>query len=171
MVEASAASSPQPGGHVVILVGEEMACPHYTNALDSAGWIVVEAMMLRKPVEGGEALAYVDVVDYDPRWSDIFKHEQDRITHHFNPPFIAFEHIGSTAILGQRGKPIIDMMASVDDLTNCDSMARWLGAIGYTLIVTGMRERLLFRREADDIVQGYQLHVVTQHGWEGRKSG
>jgi GrpB-like predicted nucleotidyltransferase (UPF0157 family) len=119
--------------------------------------------------KGSEVLARVNIVDYDPRWPTLFERELSRIASHSKTRFIGFEHIGSTAILGQRAKPIIDMMASVEDLTNADGIEHQLCMIGYTLVVTGMRERLLFRREADAVVQAYQLHVVTQHSWEGRK--
>ena len=59
------------------------------------------------------------------------------------------------------------MMAAVPTLQVADAMVRPLEALGYKLIVTGMRDRLFFRRTSPS-GQLYQLHVVEQAIWAER---
>jgi len=56
----------------------------------------------------------VELVEYDPAWPAAFEAERERLA----PLLGALEihHIGSTAVPGLLAKPIIDMVALVDDL-------------------------------------------------------
>jgi len=56
----------------------------------------------------------VELVAYDPGWSAVYEAERERL----EPLLEAQEihHIGSTAVSGLLAKPIIDMVALVDDL-------------------------------------------------------
>jgi GrpB-like predicted nucleotidyltransferase (UPF0157 family) len=58
--------------------------------------------------------APVEIVGYDPRWPALFEEERERLR-----PLLAgaeIHHIGSTAIPGMPAKPVIDIMALVEDL-------------------------------------------------------
>jgi GrpB-like predicted nucleotidyltransferase (UPF0157 family) len=58
--------------------------------------------------------ARVEIVDYDPAWPAAFEVERERIE-----PMLAgaeIHHFGSTAVPGLAAKPVIDMIAFVDDL-------------------------------------------------------
>ena len=58
--------------------------------------------------------APVEIVDYDPAWSAAFSTERERIE-----PLLGgaeLHHFGSTAVTGLAAKPVIDMIALVDDL-------------------------------------------------------
>ncbi|MEV5695523.1 GrpB family protein [Micromonospora globbae] len=54
----------------------------------------------------------VEVVAYDPAWSEQFKVEQRRLADAL-PTALSIEHIGSTSIPGLAAKPIIDILAVV----------------------------------------------------------
>jgi GrpB-like predicted nucleotidyltransferase (UPF0157 family) len=56
----------------------------------------------------------VELVEYDPAWPAAFEAERERLTPLLGAPEI--HHIGSTAVPGLLAKPIIDMVALVDDL-------------------------------------------------------
>lgn len=107
------------------------------------------------------------VVPYNPAWPEIYAAERARILS-IAPEFLDFEHIGSTAVPGLRAKPIMDMMASVEGLEGTEGLVARLTELGYTLIETGMRNRLFLRKyPAGD--QKYHLHIVEQSTWNTRK--
>jgi GrpB-like predicted nucleotidyltransferase (UPF0157 family) len=56
----------------------------------------------------------IKVVRYQPSWSDAYIMERQRLAAVL--PGVEIRHIGSTAVPGLAGKPIIDMIALVDDL-------------------------------------------------------
>lgn len=58
--------------------------------------------------------ARIEIVPYDPAWPSRFADEIVRLQRVV--PDLALHHIGSTAVPGLAAKPIIDMMALVDDL-------------------------------------------------------
>jgi GrpB-like predicted nucleotidyltransferase (UPF0157 family) len=58
----------------------------------------------------------ITIRPYDPGWPDAFERERARIEWALLPWLGApVEHIGSTAVPGLAAKPIIDMMARVED--------------------------------------------------------
>lgn len=109
----------------------------------------------------------VEVVAYDPRWPSIYAAERDLLFSVSGGAFLTFEHIGSTAIPGQRAKPIIDMMAAPRTLQD-DALLASLAALGYVLTDAGMRERLFLRRRDPGGGQVYHLHLVEFPTWEER---
>lgn len=110
----------------------------------------------------------VEVIAYNPRWPDLYAAERERVVSACPGAFVAFEHIGSTAVPGLRSKPVIDMMAAVLSLQESPSLAEVLNLLGYNVFDTGMRERLFLRRYTPE--QGrFHLHIVEQHTWDERK--
>lgn len=59
----------------------------------------------------------VNLVDYDPKWADLFEQERTAVTDVLRPWLAGdIEHVGSTAIPEMRAKPVIDMLAPVRSL-------------------------------------------------------
>ncbi|EMA44486.1 GrpB family protein [Halococcus saccharolyticus] len=58
----------------------------------------------------------VELVPYDPGWKREYTAEVERLESLVGDRVVKFEHAGSTAIEGLAAKPIIDMLAVVDDL-------------------------------------------------------
>jgi GrpB-like predicted nucleotidyltransferase (UPF0157 family) len=58
----------------------------------------------------------VELVDYDPGWPEDFSAEAAHLRHLLaSLPIGRIEHIGSTAVPGLSGKPIVDLMVEVPD--------------------------------------------------------
>jgi GrpB-like predicted nucleotidyltransferase (UPF0157 family) len=64
-------------------------------------------------VDAGRREAPIVIVDYDPAWPERFAAEAARLE-----PILGrrVDHIGSTAVPGLAAKPVIDLMALVDDI-------------------------------------------------------
>jgi GrpB-like predicted nucleotidyltransferase (UPF0157 family) len=106
----------------------------------------------------------MQIADPNPDWPALYESEAQRLRLAFGPALRAVEHVGSTAVPGLAAKPVIDVMAALDDLAQAPLLA--LEALGYRLVPTTMRERLLLQREAAPVVN---LHVVTWASFPTRK--
>ena len=73
----------------------------------------------------------VIIVDFDPRWPELYEEEKRRLLGAIGHKVAAMEHIGSTAVLGLGGKPIIDIMAGVHESDDADECVRLLQGLGY----------------------------------------
>lgn len=108
------------------------------------------------------------VVPYKPNWPDLYAAERARIAAGCPPYFVAFEHIGSTAVPGLKAKPVIDMMAAIPSLLESAPLVEALDALEYKVFETGMRNRLFLRRYT--LQQGrFHLHIVEHVTWDERK--
>jgi GrpB-like predicted nucleotidyltransferase (UPF0157 family) len=116
-----------------------------------------------------EALPRIEVVPYDRNWPVMYQAEQRSLRACLSSLISCIEHIGSTAVPNLQAKPIIDMMASSERPQEAQLFALKLASIGYVLVETGMRNRLLFRRIAEPSGQMYHLHIVGVETWAGRK--
>ncbi len=66
-------------------------------------------------MRAGGRNAPVEIVTYDPAWPATYAAERDRLTP-LLPAGAQLHHFGSTAVPGLAAKPVIDMIALVDDL-------------------------------------------------------
>jgi GrpB-like predicted nucleotidyltransferase (UPF0157 family) len=83
----------------------------------------------------------IEIVEYEPLWPSAFVAESERISPLL--PGLQIHHIGSTAVPGLAGKPVIDMIVLVDDL---DAAAEALIARGGYQLDARFNEGLLHRR-------------------------
>lgn len=111
----------------------------------------------------------VEVLPYDSNWPKAYAVERDLILGACESQLIAIEPIGSTAIPGQRAKPIIDMMAAVQSLGCMGSLIGALNRVQYQVIETGMRDCVFLRKRVFQFVQFYHLHIVEYATWGERK--
>jgi GrpB-like predicted nucleotidyltransferase (UPF0157 family) len=70
----------------------------------------------------------IHIARYDARWPHAFRTEAERISPLLGG--VEIHHIGSTAVPGLSAKPVIDMMALVEDI---DAMATTVCSSGYEL--------------------------------------
>ncbi len=70
----------------------------------------------------------IRIVEYDPAWRAAYLGERERLAKLL--PGVPIHHIGSTAVPGLAAKPVIDMIALVDDL---DAHVAMLRRAGYHL--------------------------------------
>ncbi len=99
----------------------------------------------RKPLDGP-----VELVDYDPKWREQFRREEERIRGALGEQALQVEHAGSTAVPGLAAKPVIDIVLVVADTTDEPAYVTDLEAAGYTLRIREpdwFEHRLLKRTE------------------------
>ncbi len=85
--------------------------------------------------ELGPAAGKIAVVDYDPRWGEIFAREAERIRAALGERALRIEHAGSTAVSGLAAKPVIDIVLVVADSHDESGYAPALEAAGYRLTI------------------------------------
>ncbi|MGA8942842.1 MAG: GrpB family protein [Thermoactinomyces sp.] len=77
--------------------------------------------------------APITLVEYDPRWPELFEREADRVRSILGDKALRVEHVGSTSVPGLCAKPIIDMLLVVADSADEPSYVPALEAGGYML--------------------------------------
>ena len=82
----------------------------------------------RKPLDGP-----VELVDYDPRWPELFAREAERIRAALGDRALLVEHVGSTSVPGLSAKPIVDIVLAVQDSSDEERYVPALEAAGYVL--------------------------------------
>jgi GrpB-like predicted nucleotidyltransferase (UPF0157 family) len=75
----------------------------------------------------------IELADYDPRWPDLFRREEERIRAVLGERVLQIEHVGSTSVPGLAAKPIIDILLVVADSADEPAYAAPLEAAGYVL--------------------------------------
>ncbi len=73
----------------------------------------------------------VVIVDYDPRWAEMFEAEKTRILNALCELNVVVEHVGSTSVPGLAAKPIIDIFVIVPDPATGEKAVEPLTALGY----------------------------------------
>ena len=76
--------------------------------------------------------APVEIVPYDPAWSKGFEEEREALQSALGPWLVgSIEHIGSTAVPGLAAKPVIDIMAGVENLDRSRPAISVVATLGY----------------------------------------
>ena len=81
-----------------------------------------------KPLDGRIVL-----VDYDPRWADVFEREAARIRAVLAEGALRIEHVGSTSVPGLPAKPVVDIVLVVTDSADETAYLPALASTGYRL--------------------------------------
>lgn len=99
------------------------------------------------------------IVDYDPRWPELFGREADRIRAVLGRRALRIEHAGSTSVPGLTAKPIIDMVLVVTDSADEATYVASLEAAGYVLRIRepSWYQHRMFKGPDTDI----NLHVFS----------
>jgi GrpB-like predicted nucleotidyltransferase (UPF0157 family) len=77
--------------------------------------------------------AQVELVEYDPEWPELYRHEEERIRGALGERALSVEHVGSTSVPGLPAKPVIDINLEVADTTDEDAYVPALEQAGYVL--------------------------------------
>jgi GrpB-like predicted nucleotidyltransferase (UPF0157 family) len=117
------------------------------------------AAAVRDLARSGELDARIELVAYDPSWPARFAAEAERLGGLL--PGITWHHIGSTAVPGLPAKPIIDVMALVEDLDALLPVLTGQGAYSYPAAYNTAltSRRWLCRPSAAH--RTYHLHLVA----------
>lgn len=102
------------------------------------------------------------VIPYDPEWKKNFENEVKIIQPIFEDKALQIEHTGSTSVPGLAGKPTIDILVLVNNVSEIDVLNQRMEAIGYKVlgeyVTSGAR---LFVKEEDNI-RLVNLHVFQK---------
>jgi GrpB-like predicted nucleotidyltransferase (UPF0157 family) len=107
----------------------------------------------------------VIIVPYDPEWPRRFQEERAILEEIFAAP-IVIEHIGSTSVPGLGGKPIVDVMVGMSDLTEAEKRTAALQSVGYDYVKeyeTQIPDRRYFRKPRV-VPRAIHLHCVVKEG-------
>jgi GrpB-like predicted nucleotidyltransferase (UPF0157 family) len=118
---------------------------------------------LQKVLIGGREPAAISVVGYDKRWPERFQKTAELVRRALGEKALSVEHIGSTSVPGLAAKPIIDVLLTVNDVTDEAAYVPLLEAVGFVLRVREPEHRML-RTPARDV----HLHVYEPHRTEVR---
>ncbi|UOQ48985.1 GrpB family protein [Gracilibacillus caseinilyticus] len=89
----------------------------------------------------------VELHHYNPEWANEFQYEKKRITAALGDKIIGIEHIGSTSIKGLKAKPIIDILAGVQDLREIHGFVSPLNEIEFEYVPKPeWKDRSFFRK-------------------------
>lgn len=107
----------------------------------------------------------VEIVDYDPRRARAYRGERDRVRLALATASLKFEHIGSTAVPGLAGRPIVDLMAGAAPAVWAarDELRPRIVALGYQdLGEAGLPGSLQFQRRT--ALRTFNLSLVEFEG-------
>ena len=111
------------------------------------------------------------IVDYDPRWPAMFEEEKRRLEGVIGPFGVLIEHMGSTAVPGLAGKPVIDLLIGIPLLADAALCIPRIEALGYDYVPefeVEMPYRRFFRKDTGGI-RSHQIHMVEPtHAFFGR---
>ena len=102
----------------------------------------------------------VTLVEHDPRWADRFSEERDLLEPVLSRWLLGgIHHVGSTAVPGLDAKPIIDILAGVQDLPNSLDAIEPLAALEYRYAPYRTDEMHWFCKP-DPTRRTHHLHLV-----------
>ncbi len=124
--------------------------------LENVGVVTVakgDSMYPDKPALGLRQ-ASLSLVEYNPRWAELFQEEAALISKELPDVVFDINHIGSTSVPGLVAKPILDIAIRTKE---DELIAAALTSMGY--IDRGIRSGRLFIRLRDGDVRTHNLHL------------
>ena len=105
------------------------------------------------------------LVDYNPAWAKEFVLERQRLVAELGDTPKGIEHFGSTAVVGMRAKPILDILVGVMPLSDCDKCHNPLLELGYDYAAhAGVPDHYIFGRGRDKTERTHLVHIVEYMG-------
>ena len=106
---------------------------------------------------------------YDPAWPIRFGEEAARLRDTVGPFALAIEHVGSTAVPGLPGKPVLDLGIAVASEADADACIGPIEALGYTYrgaCGDDPRRRYYVRDEAGKRLAQLHLYILPARAWD-----
>lgn len=107
------------------------------------------------------------IVAHDEQWAQRCADEAEAIRVAITPARAFIDHVGSTAIHGLRGKPVIDLLVSLVDWSEAPRVAEALKAAGYIEEESCDRPPRVFLVKVDPVTP-FNLHLVPNGSPWGR---
>lgn len=111
----------------------------------------------------------VIIVEYNHRWPIMYEEEKAQILSVIGGKILAIEHIGSTAVPGLGGKPIIDVMVGVRRLYIAKKCIEPLATIGYEYVPeyeVSIPDRRYFRKGPPERHRHLHMIELGSNFWE-----
>ncbi|HDG1728572.1 TPA: GrpB family protein [Vibrio cholerae] len=103
----------------------------------------------------------VEVVDYNPDWSNQFENEKQALVNALGSAIEGIHHIGSTSVNGLAAKPIIDIIIECSSLSELDAQTSKFESLGYEAMGEfGISGRRYYRKGGDD--RTHQIHAFVR---------
>jgi GrpB-like predicted nucleotidyltransferase (UPF0157 family) len=103
------------------------------------------------------------LADYDPEWAVEFSRESNRIANALGALAKGIEHYGSTAVIGMRAKPIIDILIGVSPFDYWRACKAPLERLGYDYAANaGVPRHHIFGRGRDTTERTHLVHVRSR---------
>ncbi len=104
---------------------------------------------------------------YDAGWPEMFTQEKSILAKAIGEKILSIHHIGSTAVQGLGGKPIIDIMVAVNKLEDGLDLICALGELNYCYESNDSTEKRLFFRKG--MPRTHHLHIVEKDSFAFHK--
>jgi rfaE bifunctional protein nucleotidyltransferase chain/domain len=146
--------------------GRVLALPFVENASTTGIVERVKQLVAREQARARAGKPPVRLVQYDPRWPEMFEEDRRRIMEAIGGYVAAVEHVGSTAVPNLAAKPVIDLMVGLRRLEDAAACVGPLGELGYDYVPEHeaiMPERRYFRRGPSG-ASTHHLHMVELGG-------
>lgn len=106
---------------------------------------------------------------YNPRWVEQFNKESKRIKRVFGDDALAIHHVGSTAVPELSGKPTIDILVLIKNVSSVNRLNEAMAQLGYTALGEYVKEGArLFAIEKDN-TRLYNVHVFEEQDPEAQE--
>ncbi len=102
-----------------------------------------------------QPLAYVP---YDSAWPGLFETEKEKIQKRLGDLIVRVEHIGSTAVPGMSGKPIIDILIVINSESDTEKCLRGLEDLDYEYMD---KPDQYYLRKSTGESTGFHIHMTT----------
>ncbi|MBT2574554.1 GNAT family N-acetyltransferase [Bacillus sp. ISL-51] len=100
----------------------------------------------------------VEVIPYQPEWRAMFNKEKANLIQVFGSALRSVSHIGSTSIPNMAAKPVIDIVAEVDNIHAADRYCPQMQALGYEAKgENGIKDRRFFQKGGNQ--RTHHVHI------------
>jgi len=108
----------------------------------------------------------VSLVDYDPLWPQKASYHMSKIS----PLFYETHHVGSTSVQGLRAKPVVDLLALLDNSVDLNAQQDALLSLGYSPMGEfGVPGRRFFYLNDESGKREINLHVFQRESEEVKR--
>jgi GrpB-like predicted nucleotidyltransferase (UPF0157 family)/phage shock protein PspC (stress-responsive transcriptional regulator) len=111
------------------------------------------------------------LVDHDGAWASRFAKEAERLRDALAAHIVVIEHVGSTAVPGLAGKPVLDIAVAVSSEPSADACIAPLEALGYEYRGPhgdDPRRRYYVRDVAGQRAVQIHLYILPAPAWEDK---
>jgi len=124
--------------------------------------------VVNDPALPGLAHGTVQLIEWTPRWAELFAVESARLSAALGDLALDIEHYGSTSVPGLVAKPLLDILVGGTDATDPAPYIAALAPLGYDYSAhAGVPEHLVFGRGT---ARTHLVHVVRYGGDAWRKA-